>query len=228
MRHIHLHRSSPDPEWSAKADALIEELKAAPNLEARYKIIDDNSALWRDLKEWLLSLSHQKCWFSEAKDCFNHWDVEHYRPKKRALDDDSTAYEGYWWLAFDWTNYRICGTAGNRKKGSFFPLRNGCNRVDCDGDVRHEVPMLLDPVDEDDPVLLFFNIEGRAIAAPHVTSDWEKQRVEYSVKRCNLDFPPLWKSAKLSGPSAGIEYRSIRGSFACVRRTPRMPWPATE
>ena len=31
-----------------------------------------------------LELSHQKCWFSEAKDRFSHLDVEHYRPKMRA------------------------------------------------------------------------------------------------------------------------------------------------
>ena len=51
-----------------KASRLLDELKAAPDAAARDKIIDDNSAVWGEikLKQWLLCLSHQKCWFSEA------------------------------------------------------------------------------------------------------------------------------------------------------------------
>lgn len=196
MRHIRLREQTPDPEWIKKAAALLADLKAAADADARNEIIDKNSALWGELKAWLLKISHGKCWFSEAKDCFSHWDVEHYRPKKSAKDRDGTLYDGYWWLAFDWQNFRICGNAGNRKKGTFFPLRDGCTRVGPAGDVRMEVPLLLDPIDEDDPVLLFFDIEGHAVAAPHVTDNWEKTRVEYSVDRYNLDFPPLMDKRK--------------------------------
>jgi hypothetical protein len=65
-----------------------------------------------------------------------------------------------------------------------------------DGDVRVEVPMLLDPVDADDPVLIFFSLEGHAVVAPHVSDVWEMTRVEYSVERYNLDFPPLMDKRK--------------------------------
>jgi hypothetical protein len=191
MRYIQLRERSPGPEWVAKADALLAQLRAASDRDARNAIIDANSAVWGELKEWLLALSHEKCWFSEAKDCFSHWDVEHYRPKKSAKDADGTTSDGYWWLAFDWQNYRICGNAGNRKKGTYFPLRVGCARCMPLGDHRLEDPQLLDPIDEDDPALLSFNMEGRAVPAAHVTDDWERARVEYSVERYNLDFPPL-------------------------------------
>jgi len=196
VRHIPLRGQRPDPAWVARANALLEELKRAPDTAARNKIIDDGSAVWGELKQWLLELSHQKCWFSEAKDCFSHWDVEHYRPKKSARDADGTSHDGYWWLAFDWQNFRICGNAGNRKKGTFFPLRSGCARVAPLGDVRHEDPQLLDPIDEDDPALLSFNVEGRAMPAAHIRDEWEKARVEYSVERYNLDFPPLTDKRK--------------------------------
>jgi len=196
VRHISLGTQKPASSWVKKAEALLEKLKTATDTAARNKIIDDNSAVWGELKEWLLSLSHQKCWFSEAKDCFSHWDVEHYRPKKSAKDADGTAYEGYWWLAFDWQNYRICGNVGNRKKGTFFPLRAGCPRCAPLGDHRNEDAQLLDPIDEDDPGLLSFNLEGRAIPGAHITDDWEKARVEYSVERYNLDFPPLMDKRK--------------------------------
>lgn len=197
MRYIPLHEQEPDPAWVAKANKILEELKAAPNTDARNAIIDANATVWRELKEWLLKLSHKKCWFSEAKDCFNHWDVEHYRPKKSAKDLKGSTHGGYWWLAFDWHNFRICGNAGNRKKGTFFPLHVDCSRCAPLGDIRYEDPQLLDPADEHDPSLLSFNLEGRAIPAANITDAWEKMRVEYSVERYNLDFPPLMDKRKV-------------------------------
>ncbi len=191
MRHIPLHDKLPDPAWCDRAVALLDQLKAAPDIDTRHDLIDNNHPLWGELKEWLLELSHGKCWFSEAKDCFSHWDVEHYRPKKSSKSERSSAYHGYWWLAFDWHNFRICGNVGNRKKGSFFPLREGCARVGPLGDLRYEQPLLLDPADADDPNLLFFDLVGDAIPAPHVKNVWERERVTYSVERCKLDYPPL-------------------------------------
>lgn len=198
MRHIPLNDNAPDAAWRKKADVLLAKLKAAPDSAARKKIIDDNAKVWGDLKQWLLGLSHDKCWFSEAKDCFSHWDVEHFRPKKSAKDADGTEHEGYWWLAFDWHNFRICGNAGNRKKGTFFPLRAKSPRATGpDFDLRHEAPQLLDPVDDDDPSLISFNFEGRAIPAPGMADAWSKARVTYSVERFNLDFPPLMGKRKV-------------------------------
>ena len=50
-------------------------------------------------------------------------DVEHFRPKlevKELYKEQNR--EGYWWLAFDYHNFRVCGNVGNRKKGGWFPL----------------------------------------------------------------------------------------------------------
>ena len=205
MRYIPLKPPKPESEhyseylnFATKANELLEKLKAASNSEERNKIIDSNSKVWGDLKEWLLTLSYQKCWFSEAKDCFNHWDVEHFRPKKSAKDLDGKEHDSYWWLTFDWHNFRICGNVGNRKKGTFFPLRPGSARVtDPDGDLRFEDKILLDPAHEDDPGLLSFNLEGRAIPNPHIHDEWEKLRVTYSVERYKLDFPALMNKRKV-------------------------------
>lgn len=191
MRHISLAGKAPDADWLKTANNLLAALNAAADRAERNAIIDANSAVWGDLKAWLLSISHQKCWFSEAKDCFNHWHVEHFRPKKSAKDADGTEHDGYWWLAFNWTNFRICGSVGNTKKGTYFPLRPTCVRIGPHGDVRLEDPQLLDPSDEDDPNLLSFDVEGKAIVAPGVTDAWEIARVEYSIDRLKLDFGPL-------------------------------------
>lgn len=195
MRYIPLTEPPPD-DWLQKANRILEELKAAQDAQTRKEIIDRNSKVWGELKEWLLTLSHQKCWFSEAKDCFSHWDVEHFRPKKSVRDD--TGHEGYWWLAFDWHNFRICGNVGNRKKGTYFPLCNGsCRAKKPTDDLRQENPLLLDPTDPDDPNLLSFNLEGKAIPAPDLNDAWDRKRVEYSIKRYNLDFGPLEAKRKI-------------------------------
>ena len=39
-------------------------------------------------------------------------------------------------------------------------------------------------------------MEGRAIPAADLTDAWERARVEYSVARYNLDFPPLMDKRK--------------------------------
>src|SRR5690348_1321805 len=85
-------------------------------------LINAKSKVWGGLKDRLLGLSKQKCWFSEAKDCFQDWDVEHFRRKSSAKNLDGSEREGYWWLSFDWKNMRVCRRVGNNKKGTFFPL----------------------------------------------------------------------------------------------------------
>lgn len=196
MKYIPLRDHKPDQVWLKKSEDLLELLKAAQTPEERNEIIDKNGKVWGELKEWLLGMSSGRCWFSGVEDCFSHWDVEHYRPKKSAKDIDGLDKDGYWWLAFDWQNFRICGTVGNRKKGTFFPLRDESKRAVPFGELRYEDPLLLDPADPRDPLLISFNVEGKAIPSPMADTDWDKTRVEYSVIRCNLDFPTLVNKRK--------------------------------
>jgi len=99
------------------------------------------------------------------------------------LGDD----DGGWWLAFDYSNYRICGSVGNAKKGGWFPLRPGsmrsCYAHQCEESETH---YLLDPTDPADADLLAFDEEGNAIPAPDATA-WDEQRVEESIKRLKLN-----------------------------------------
>jgi uncharacterized protein (TIGR02646 family) len=197
MRYIPLKDHRPDQAWLDKADALLEEMKQASDTDTRKDIIEKNSKVWGELKDWLRALSGGKCWFTQAEDVSSYLEVEHFRPKKSAKDADGTAHEGYWWLAFDWENYRLCTNVPNRKKSTFFPLREGCKRAKFGDDLRYEDPMLLDPTNENDPSLLSFNLEGRAIPSPAADQDWEKERVLYSIERYNLDFPALMDRRKI-------------------------------
>lgn len=181
--------------WQEKSKRFVNELAelhAAGKIEERNELIDKHSAHWGELKPWLLTLSDGKCWFSEVRDLYSHYDVEHFRPKKEVMrkkdakKPKETKPDGYWWLAFDYMNFRICGNVGNRKKGVWFPLRydSPCSgfRRRCEGD---EIPYFLDPTNAHDVTLLAFNEKGEATPAPGVTR-WDRVRVLRTAERLKL------------------------------------------
>lgn len=190
MRFIPLLENKPPEAWLDKAIAATAELEAEADPGRRQEIIKKKKAIWGELKDWLLSLSNEKCWFSEAKDCFQYWDVEHFRPKAKARNLDKTEREGYWWLSFDWRNLRACGRVGNVKKSTFFPLASAYCATSIQRDTDDEVPYLLDPIIKADCALLSFNQLGEAVAAPG-SDAWSQRRVEVSVQQYELDFDKL-------------------------------------
>lgn len=175
--------------WLAEAARLVTELatlNAAGKIKERNELIDKHSGHWGKLKPWLLALSGGKCWFTEARDIASHLDVEHFRPKKSARNVKGPERDGYWWLAFDYMNFRIAGNVPNRKKGVWFPLRydSQCSTYPhrCEGD---EIPHFLDPTNAYDVTLLAFDEEGKAIPAPGIAR-WEHVRVKRTVERLKL------------------------------------------
>lgn len=175
--------------WQLESSRLIGELTkldAAGKIKERNELIDQNGGHWGKLKPWLLALSGGKCWFTEARDIASHLDVEHFRPKKAARNVKGPERDGYWWLAFDYMNFRIAGTVPNRKKGAWFPLRYGspCSTSArrCEGD---EVPYFLDPANAHDVTLLAFDEEGKAVPAPGIPR-WDYVRVKRTVDRLKL------------------------------------------
>jgi uncharacterized protein (TIGR02646 family) len=185
-----------DQDWLDKAANLTSLLAAAPDKASRDAIINDQAnQIWGEIKDWLLSLSHNKCWFSEAEDVFSHRDVEHFRPKsacqRKVGQKRNTHEDGYWWLTYDWKNYRICGNVGNRKKGIMFPLLQN-SQVASYGSTSYlnECPIFLDPTSPADPPLLDFIETGKAV--PHQDADAiDNIRVTTTVKHLRLDFEKL-------------------------------------
>lgn len=176
--------------WKAHSELLVEamaELDATGDREARNQLIDDKGAHWGALKPWLMALSGGKCWFSETRDLYSHYDVEHFRPKKSAKSLDGADRDGYWWLAFSYMNFRLCGNVGNRKKGGWFPLQAGSVCASYANQCEEmEVCYFLDPIDIEDVKLVAFDEEGNLVPNPHA-SDWEKQRVEQTALRLKLN-----------------------------------------
>jgi uncharacterized protein (TIGR02646 family) len=169
-------------------DCLVT-FEQAGKREERNAYIDKKTSHWGKLKPWLQALSHGKCWFSEVRDLYSHYDVEHFRPKKETKDIKGKVRDGYWWLAFDYTNYRLCGGVGNKKKGGFFPLNDESLVSEYTNQCEDsETPYLLDPTNLYDVLLIAFDEEGKVIPTP--TEDiiqWEVQRVEETIKRLKLN-----------------------------------------
>ncbi len=198
MIHVNIDGKNPPEDWCRRAEELTEELKQLDSPEERKRVIERNKRLWKDLKDWLLELSHKKCWYSEAREIFSFYDVDHFRPKYCAKQLDGTEREGYWWLAFDWKNYRICGNIGNRPnigkdgetrgKADYFPLKDGTlNATGPDSDLRDEMNYLLDPTDINDPLLLTFDDSGfpKPVAA---SGTWDYERADITIKLLHLDY----------------------------------------
>ena len=196
MIHIDISNKQPPADWLEKADEVTAELKAATDIEKK-EIIDKNRNLWTDprIKDWLQDLSHDKCWYSEAKDIASYYHVDHFRPKNRSKHLDGSDGEWYWWLAFEWRNYRISGARCNQKKSNYFPLKEGTHPCNPDSDVNDEIFYLLDPTDPDDPLLLTFDESGKS----NPTADkntWEYERAAETIKRLDLDYYRLVDARK--------------------------------
>ncbi len=192
MRRVILS-GSPPQDWVNEATAITDQLRKAANEAGRKAIIEKHEGLWRDdrIRNWLLKQFNNKCWYSEAYDSVSSIHVDHYRPKGRLKELlGGNTCDGYWWLAFDWTNYRICGQLLNVKKGDLFPVVEG-PRGTADGNVRLQLesPTLIDPVDQDDAALISYEKDEDACIAVSATgiNDVDKERVKNSIEILGLN-----------------------------------------
>jgi hypothetical protein len=95
--------------------------------------------------------------------------------------------DGYWWLAFDYMNFRLIGNVGNRKKGVWFPLANGSLlSTYAEQNEESESRYFIDPIDENDVSLIAFDEEGK-ITATHDANEWERERVKHTAKLLELN-----------------------------------------
>ena len=116
---------SPPPEDLIKeGEELTKQLFAiAP--EERKDFIEINARYWSKLQGHLRELSNGKCWYTEAKDIASHYHVDHFRPKnetkklvKNCTIKSTNNDEPYWWLAFDWENYKLSTSLSSIKMSS--------------------------------------------------------------------------------------------------------------
>jgi len=208
LRYINTTKIKLPEGWEEKAEKLKNKLSEIDDPNERTKFINDHR-IWTELREALEELSGGKCWYSEAKELVSLYDVDHFRPKGNVLNMNGTCCNigGYWWLAFDWENYRLSGQICNRPlrdtdyeetkgKHNYFPLRKGSAiSTEPHHDLRDEINYLLDPTDPDDPNFISFDEFGNIIPAVEPGS-WEAERVKITVKLLHLDYEKLKEERK--------------------------------
>lgn len=207
MRYIDLNKIELPEGWLDKANSLTQQLTQADSAESRETIMTKHQ-IWRELFVPLHDLSSGKCWYSESKDAMSDRDIDHFRPKGKATNIDKIPRgdeDGYWWLCYDYENYRFSSQYSNelRKdkfnadkatggKGNYFPLFEYSTVAKTKARCKDEEIMLLDPCDEDDPYLLTFDSKGKAIPnSAAILNENDKRRVLISIKLYHLDHTPL-------------------------------------
>lgn len=157
--------------WKTRSDEITAEIIAEPDLAKKHSLIDKYKNHWRtpELINWLSGVNFEKCWYTETKFGGDYQEVEHFRPKKGTKNKDGTvnlAHPGYYWLAFDLSNYRLCKSRPNRKKGTFFPIID--ERLRASSNIhpwQDESPFFLDPLNPADVLLLSFNDNGLPVSS---------------------------------------------------------------
>jgi uncharacterized protein (TIGR02646 family) len=191
MRWVDIDQLELPNGWQQRSDDALNNLREAINKAelnaqnvgadiktARKKAISDglkSNKIWRELAIPLASLQNGKCWYSESKNSGSDKDIDHFRPKNRV--DEDPDHEGYWWLAFDWRNYRYScqwcnqrrNDAANKTDGGkldHFPINSQSFRAQKEGDtLALEDVDLLDPIDPEDWKLLTFLPNGQPTPA---------------------------------------------------------------
>ncbi|MCG5060778.1 MAG: hypothetical protein KA714_23075 [Limnoraphis sp. WC205] len=214
MRWIDIDQLEIPDGWQAKADKALNELRqeieraeqeacltgkdiSVARKKAISEGLDKNSRkkIWRDLAPYLARLHNGKCWYSESLNPGSNKDVDHFRPKNRVNEDPD--HEGYWWLAFDWRNYRYscqwCNqrrvdTANNTNGGKWdrFPVFGTFRARQEEDNFEMEEVDLLDPIDPEDWKLLTFRPDGQPTPASINTDTREYKRAEISIQVYHL------------------------------------------
>ncbi len=196
MIYIPLENNPPNQGWLDRADAVTQQLINAPDVSTRNTIIDANQSLWGELKQHLCNLNHRKCWYSESINDGAHCHVDHFRPKKKVLyEDDNTDQGGYWWLAFDWMNYRYSGPAPNVRKKDYFHV-NARKAMNYGDSLENEDIRFLDPIKLSDPKKLSFDSSGEVRSINSNTTTRDYIQVKYTIRRRNLNDEGLIEGRK--------------------------------
>lgn len=245
MIHIDLSGFTPQKDnWLTKANSFTTALITKTIIE-RKSYIDSKQGFWGQIKDELLNLPNaRKCWFSEEVVGGFEYHIEHFRPKKEVVKSDfneenrvgwsanSKSTIGYWWLSFDYRNYRICGqTINSSFKKNYFPLRVGSFiAYSHDDTFTNEEPILLDPAKQGDPELLTFTPDGKVYPSVNDDTSHDFFRADVSIKIYGLNnIPPLvqlrkikWEECEKAIRRANIKYEQIQNTnddLLCIKYT---------
>ena len=219
MIFIDLFNNPPPPELITEGEQLTRELMALPP-DQRNDFSDRHNDYWGKLKEYYIELSHGKCWYTEAKEIASHFHMDHFRPKKKPKElknnceiETATSTEAYWWLAFDWKNYRLAASIPNTSKGSYFPLKKDTHAITQENAVDDEWNGLLDPTDTWDVSLIAFGPDGKVYPACTDVTCWDALRVYLSVRVYDLNNVQLVNARKEIQQTCKTKIKQIKNAY---------------
>jgi hypothetical protein len=157
--------------------------------------------LWGDFKPVFSEAQRGRCGYCELSVTAGQpGDVEHFAPKSNVRGFDGTLGEegrqqahnanlkdrrpalvskfGYWWLAYEWSNYLLsCRVCNSSWKGTLYPVKQPPARVvpPTSSSAQGEVPLLLNPFDDEPADHLLFNADGSV--EPWNSSDYGRETI---------------------------------------------------
>jgi hypothetical protein len=180
---MRFERPPEPPTFAVTVDP--ERRRIASEIKAKLKPAIDND-LWKKFKAELSAAQNGRCGYCELPVTAGApGDVEHYAPKNnvrgftgapgeegkevpnsykvKGRKPSLLAEQGYWWLAYDWSNYVLsCWVCNGQWKGNLFPTTpaRGKRRLPPTRRTK-EVPLVLHPFGDEDPAdHLHFNDDG--------------------------------------------------------------------
>jgi len=185
--------------------------------EARKRDLPFRPEIWKRARDVLAFVFHSKCAACESRVGVGSFiSVAHFRPKTRVLEDKLS--QGYWWLAYDWSNLLILCARCENMKGARFPIA-GKRAMDPADELSSEKPFLLDPCVDDPNAHLAFDDNGTVVGVTErgritieiyglnreTLVDARRRAIENMLHRCRLMLLEKEKgtaAAALEGPGA--------------------------
>ena len=173
-------------------------------------------------------------------------EIEHYRPKGGVLDDLGVIRKpGYFWLAASWPNLLASCNDCNRErrlhlrtkggdvvksksgKANKFPLASGSPRATGPHDLAAEVPLLLNPCDDDPTLHLSFRRDG--FAEPATTpAEQACPKGRTTIEVCGLDRDALVAERRAVSKLVLAQMRYILQADSRLAQAPHDPIAQTE
>lgn len=159
---------------------------------------------WQAYKPVFFTAQHRKCAYCEASLANHDSHLDHFAPKSEVWELSPEAADrgreiepglpnirgrkparkagGYWWLAYEWSNYlAVCATCNSKWKQCYFPVAADPRCLPPTPDVP-EQPLLLNPFDHRNPWRHFrFDAFGQVVEAV------ESKHGRATIDTCGLD-----------------------------------------
>ncbi len=166
--------------WRAEARDQNLEASAGQNKPTR------NTKFYNRVRPELHRLFHHKCAYCETQlPTRRDGDIELFRPLSRAINLDGKMAPGYWWLAFEWSNfYLACAQCNRTYKRNRFPVHG--SRLQYGGQVANEEALLLDPcLTRDFEEMHFYYVDDPALQEVAMVPETKRGKVSIEILGLN-------------------------------------------